>query len=405
MAIRKLAGGPTLRRAVSKIIEIPRATLLPPSRITHLAGRVVAERDEGISGATAPALQMEQRRRILSFRQLVGSARGRLALLGILLAAASAGGWWTMIRMPGKSFSGPLPRLTEEQAVLRDALRADLDTLAGRIGERNLGRYDSLVAATRFIADAMTAAGYAMERQEFDVAGRTCVNLSAELAGRDRPGEIVVVGAHYDTVPGCPGANDNGTGVVATLALARALRGLEPGRTLRFLFFANEEPPYFQTDSMGSLVYALACRQRGENIVAMISLETIGYFDDAKGSQSYPPPFSLFYPSTGNFIAFVGNYSSRRLVRSSVASFRRHADFPSEGAALPAFIPGVGWSDQWAFWQAGYPALMVTDTAPFRYPDYHRPSDTPDKIDYERMARVVGGLEAVVRDLVRAPKE
>ena len=155
---------------------------------------------------------------------------------------------------------------------------------------------------------------------------------------------------------------------------------------------------------MGSLVYALACRQRRENVVAMISLETIGYFDDAKGSQSYPPPFSLFYPSTGNFIAFVGNYSSRRLVRRSVASFRRHTEFPSEGAALPSFIPGVGWSDQWAFWQAGYPALMVTDTAPFRYPDYHRPSDTPDKIDHERMARVVDGLEAVVRELVRAPK-
>ena len=170
-------------------------------------------------------------------------------------------------------------------------------------------------------------------------------------------------------------------------------------RTVRFVLFANEEPPFFQTADMGSLVYAKRCRQRGENIVAMLSVETIGYYSERPGSQQYPPPMGLLYPSTGDFIGFVGNVKSRHLVRELVGSFRRHAQFPSEGAALPGSMTGVSWSDQWAFWQEGYPAVMVTDTAPFRYPYYHHPADTPDRLDYERMARVVDGLRAVLVDL------
>ncbi|MCI0362486.1 MAG: M28 family peptidase, partial [Phycisphaerales bacterium] len=195
-------------------------------------------------------------------------------------------------------------------------------------------------------------------------------------------------------------ANDNGSGVAATLALARAFAESKPDRTLRFVLFANEEPPYFQTENMGSLVYAKRCRERGENTVAMLSLETIGYYSDAPGSQTYPiKPIGWVYPTTGNFIGFVGNYNSRKLVRQAIKSFRAHAQFPSEGGALPGWIPGVGWSDHWAFWQAGYPAIMLTDTAPFRYPHYHSIHDTPDKLDYDRMARVVDGLRPVVADL------
>ena len=166
----------------------------------------------------------------------------------------------------------------------------------------------------------------------------------------------------------------------------------------------NEEPPFFQTGQMGSVIYAERSRKGGENIVAMLSLETIGYYTDEPGSQKYPPPFSLFYPSTGNFIGFVGNFSSRPLVRKVVSIFRRSASFPSEGAAIPDFITGVGWSDHWAFYRAGYPALMVTDTGPFRYPYYHDSQDTPDKVDYDRMARVVAGLEKVVGQLVEVVK-
>ena len=133
----------------------------------------------------------------------------------------------------------------------------------------------------------------------------------------------------------------------------------------------------------------------------MFSLETIGYYTDKPDTQSYPFPLSFFYPKTGNFVAFVANLSSRALLHEAIASFRRHAQFPSEGVAAPGLLPGVGWSDHWSFWKEGYPALMVTDTAPYRYPYYHTMQDTPDKVDYERLARVVTGLDGMLRDLAR----
>lgn len=304
-----------------------------------------------------------------------------------------------MIWMPGKSYRGPLPTLTGHEAELRDALRRDVQKLAGEIGERNLPRYGSLVAAADFLEASLSAAGYKVRRQSYTLLGRTCDNLEVEIAGTDRPGEIVIVGAHYDSIEGSPGANDNATGAAAVLALARSFSRQKTARTLRFVAFVNEEPPYYQSPAMGSIVYAKRAQARGENVVAMLSLETIGYYSDRKGSQSYPFPFNLFYPSTGDFIAFVGNVSSHGLVRDAVASFRRVANFPSEGGAVPGFIIGVGWSDHWSFWQSGYPAIMVTDTALFRYPYYHTHEDTPDKVQYDRLARVVSGLEGVVADL------
>jgi Zn-dependent M28 family amino/carboxypeptidase len=131
----------------------------------------------------------------------------------------------------------------------------------------------------------------------------------------------------------------------------------------------------------------------------MYSLETIGYYSEEPRSQHYPFPLSYFYPDRGNFLAFVANLASRELLHRTIRAFRAHASFPSEGAAAPAFIPGVDWSDQWAFWREGWPALMITDTAPYRYPYYHTAHDTPDKVNYERLARVVRGLEATFRAL------
>jgi hypothetical protein len=313
-----------------------------------------------------------------------------------------------MIVMPGESHRGALPPLDDAQALLRDALQRDVQALAGDIGPRSVLRPRALAAAADFIERALREAGCDVERQSYPADGVECHNLIAERRGAARADEIVVVGAHYDSVIDetvvCPGANDNATGVAATLALARRFAGHAPVRTLRFVLFVNEEPPHFQTPSMGSLVYASRAAARGERIVAMLSLETIGCFSDEPGSQRYPAPLGLLYPSTGDFIAFVGNTRSAALVRRTIATFRRHAAFPSEGGAPPGWIPGVGWSDHWAFWEAGYPAVMITDTAPFRYPHYHLASDTPDKVDYDRMARVVAGLEHVVRDLADGPE-
>lgn len=206
--------------------------------------------------------------------------------------------------------------------------------------------------------------------------GKACWNIETELPGASP--EIVLIGAHYDSVFGAPGANDNGSGVAALLALARRLAGKPNEQTLRLVAFVNEEPGYFQTGKMGSFVYPGRCRQRGDRISAMISLETIGYFSNEPGSQRYPAlGLGLIYPRAGNFIGFVSNVGSRSLLRDALGEFRRQAQIPSEGAALPAMVPGVGWSDQWSFWRHGYPGIMVTDTAPFRYPHYHKASDTP----------------------------
>jgi len=150
---------------------------------------------------------------------------------------------------------------------------------------------------------------------------------------------------------------------------------------------------------MGSLVYANAARVRRERIVGMVALETMGYFSDQPGSQQYPGPVGTLYPDVGNFIGFVSNLASARLLMKARRAFRRRTSFPLQSAALPDAIPGVGWSDHWSFWQAGYPALMVTDTAPFRYPWYHTAEDTPEKLDYERLGQVVDGIEGVIEAL------
>jgi Zn-dependent M28 family amino/carboxypeptidase len=215
---------------------------------------------------------------------------------------------------------------------------------------------------------------------------------------------VVVVGAHYDSVEGgTPGADDNASGVAGLLALARRFGKTPSARTLRFVAFANEEPPYFQTEEMGSLVYARGCAARGERVVAMLSLETMGMFSEAPGTQHYPFPFDALSPSTGDFLAFVGNVRSTKLVRDAVATFRRTRMLPAEGAAVPDLAPGVGWSDHWSFWQTGVPALMVTDTAPFRNANYHEESDTPETLDYRKLARAVVGLAAVIEALAALP--
>ncbi|KXK32924.1 MAG: Bacterial leucyl aminopeptidase precursor [Candidatus Brocadia sinica] len=330
----------------------------------------------------------------------------------IILVLILGGVWFIMLRMPGKRYQGPMPSLTEEQRLLREMLRKDVYKLADEIGDRNVRtNYENLCAAADFIEASLQQTGYKVDRQGYEVSlsglqGRTCYNLEVEITGSERSGEIVVIGGHYDSLEDTPGANDNASGTAAVLALARAFAGKQTVRTLRFVTFVNEEPPYFQSKDMGSWVYVKRCRQRNENIIGMLSLETIGYYSDEKWSQNYPvAPLGLVYPTAGNFVAFVGNIKSRKLVRDVVGLFRRYAEFPSEAAALPEMLVGVGWSDQWAFWQGGYPGVMVTDTAPFRYPYYHTQEDTPDKIDYDQLAYVVSALEKVVAGLAGCKHE
>ena len=328
-------------------------------------------------------------------------AGARAAMMLLLFAAmfASGGGCGMKVRMPGRSFTGAMPAMDAVETDVSARLRGHVEHIAGTIGDRSWRSPDRLAQTVAYIEQQLGSAGYPVNRQEYPAEGQTFTNLQAELRGATKPEEVIVVGAHYDTIPGCPGANDNTSGVAAVIELARLLRDRPVARTVRFVAFANEEPPFFKTDQMGSRVYARGCKQRGERVVAMISVETIGSYSDAKGSQQYPFPLNLLYPGTGNFIAFVSDDASSDLLKRCVASFRRHTRFPSEGGAAPASIQGVDWSDHWSFWQEGYPAIMVTDTAPFRYTHYHQPTDTPDKLDYDRTARVVAGLGRVIEEL------
>jgi hypothetical protein len=333
----------------------------------------------------------------------------------VAVAAFFALLWWFGMRMPGKNISKAAP-LSPDEVTLREELRADVQKLAGEIGERNMWHYTQLNAAADFIEDSFSRAGLHPRRDSYEIRGQACHNIEAEIPGQPQgaasaeataakavvssPPSIILIGAHYDSVFGSPGANDNGSGVAAMLVLARRFAGKTTQHTVRFVAFVNEEPPYFLGGDMGSFVYASRCKARGDKISAMISLETIGYFSDAPHSQTYPSPgLGIFYPKVGNFIGFVSNVPSRTLLRRVVALFRKHAKIPSEGAALPSFIPGVSWSDQWSFWRHGYPGIMVTDTAPFRYPHYHSASDMPDKLDYDRFTLVVSGIQKVIEDL------
>jgi peptidase M28-like protein len=325
------------------------------------------------------------------------------AIILLLLLAVAYGALHYTTGVPGKSHSGPLPPLTEEERALAGALKRHIETIAAR--EHNIHRYDELEKSARYIETTLTTYGYSTGRQEFVADRRTVRNIDVVIEPRAdivNP-EVIVVGAHYDSGVGTPGANDNGSGVAAVIELARLLRDRAGTgtRRIRLVLFVNEEPPYFKTEDMGSLHYARALKQRNERVVAMYSLETIGFYSIEPGSQRYPAPFNLIFPDRGDFVAFVGTPYARTLIWETIRSFRSHTAFPSIGGVAPNAVPGVDWSDHWAFEQVGFPAMMVTDTAPFRYPHYHQFTDTPDKVDMESLARVVKGMERVVRDAVR----
>jgi Zn-dependent M28 family amino/carboxypeptidase len=276
--------------------------------------------------------------------------------------------------------------------ITAEQLRRHVDHLAGTIGERNVFRPRALHAAEDYIRETWRDQGYGVTAQEYNVHGVRSANLEITRRGVADPDAIILVGAHYDSVQGSPGANDNGSGVAALLEFSARLAGLEPACTLRLVAFVNEEPPFFLFGQMGSLHYARAARRRGDDIRLMIALETIGFYSDAPGSQSYPPLLRHFFPDRANFIGFVSNFRSRAALRELARAYRATTDFPMQYLATFAAVPGVAWSDHLSFWRSGYRALMVTDTAFYRYRWYHTAQDTPDKLNYGEFARMSNGL-------------
>lgn len=335
-----------------------------------------------------------------SRRSLKWISIGAVSVLG----AASALLAWQVARivnMPGGSYSGKPPALSADETALRERFRGHVRKLAGEIGRRNFRHPEAQRRAAEYLLAQLREQGYAPTTQRFTISGVDHANIIAEIRGAAAPNEIIVIGAHYDTVTDSPGANDNGSGVAALLEIARHCAGKPFPRTLRFAFFVNEEG--HSPGPSGSLLYARRCRERNERILGMISLETLGFYTDAPGSQRYPFPVGPLYPSTGDFIAFVGDSASRDFIHQSIGAFRAHASFPSRGIVAPEWMRDVARSDHAAFWAQGYPGLMVTDTANFRYPYYHSPKDTPDKLNYDAVARVTAGLARAAEALAGAP--
>ena len=321
-----------------------------------------------------------------------------LLAIAVLIAIAA----WYSIVFPRQPFKGPLPPLTGEEIDLARRLGTHVTAVASR--PHNLSHPANLEAAACYIEATLEGLGYDLVTQRYSVGGRLVRNIEVviEPAGGADDVASFIAGAHYDSAGSSPGANDNGTGVAATLELARLLRDWKPrDHRLRLVLWVNEENPYAKTPDMGSWRHAKALKQRGEPVAGAISLETLGYFSDEEGSQAFPAPFGAVYSSVGNFVAFVGLPGSRALVHRAIESFRRHTAFPAIGGVAPGFIAGIDYSDHWSYHQHGISSLMVTDTAPFRNPRYHKASDLPDTVDYESLARITKGIERMLRELVR----
>lgn len=284
-------------------------------------------------------------------------------------------------------------------------LRLHVDRLAGLIGPRTLSKPKTIQATIGYIEGQWAEMGYSVARETFDALGDQAVNLVVERTGDKRADEIVLLGAHYDTVFCTPGADDNASAVAALLEVSRLLREHVGHRTVRYVAFACEEPPYFGTGAMGSQYHARQSRVRGDKIIGMLCLEMVGYYSSAIGSQSIPPgiPKLLhrFFPKRANFLAAVGNMPSWKLCWRFRRGFKRGARrMPLFSICLPEKIKEIRLSDNSSFWDQGYPALMLTDTSFLRNPNYHRATDTPDTLDYAIMTQVTLGVASAMRLLL-----
>jgi Zn-dependent M28 family amino/carboxypeptidase len=256
--------------------------------------------------------------------------------------------------------------------------------------------------AAKYIGDHLRQAGFTPSTAECIVAGFPCRNVMTEAEPRDERLPLVIVGAHYDSIPDSPGADDNGSAVAALIELARLIRPAlasgVPRARLQLVAYDLEE-----YGMMGSLRHSRQVKEAGLPLRGMISLEMLGYTDSRPGSQGLPPHLRSLYPNVGNFIGVVGNDASLDLLRVVVEGMKRVPGLPVESLAVPGngeALPPVRLSDHSSFWDDGFPALMVTDTSFFRNPHYHQATDTPETLDYPFLARVTEGVCQAVSQLL-----
>ena len=309
---------------------------------------------------------------------------------------------WYLIQCRGDWSGEPLEKKRgEDLGNIKKDLTSDLSYIQA-LGPRNSTddkSYTQLRRCEEWVIRRWESQGYAVKKQTFSVDGREYSSLEIEIQGRSTPSEIIIVSAQYDTLPDSPGANNNGSGMAILFALSDLLRNHTPDRTIRLVEFVNEEDPFFGTDKMGSYQYAKRSYERREKIRVMLSLDALGIYKNEPGSQKLPFPFSLFYPKRGNFLAFIGDLSSRSHMLEATRGFKKGSSFPIEAGVVPKWVEGAGWSDHQSFWKFGYPGIMVTDTGGFRAPSHTTREDTMEKLDFEAMSRITLGMYCAIIDL------
>ncbi len=300
--------------------------------------------------------------------------------------------------MPGEAGIDELVELDDGMLTSRERIKSDVYMLAQEIGERHYRHGDTLEQSADYIENSFRDMAYNPVSEVY--GKRSFRNIVVNHYGGEARKEIIIVGAHYDSVLLSPGADDNASGVATMLEIARNLKDRQMKRTVRFVAFANEEWPFFAREDMGSLVHAEKATDRQEKIVAMLSLEMLGFYSSENNSQGYPRPLNYFYPNTADFVAFISNIASRQLLHQSIREFRVSKTFPSEGLIAPRFlVPDIRRSDNSSFWAKGFPAIMITDTSNYRNPNYHRQQDTVDTLNYDAMTRIVQGLTITIESL------
>jgi len=329
--------------------------------------------------------QTERRRRII-----------RLMLLVVLIFVVLLVGSWFWVTQPLLSSASA----NTERTVDPSRLEAHVRKLSVELGPRDESHIENLDRVAAYIKNELSQTGASVSEQPYRVQGKSYRNVIAQFGPESE--DRIIVGAHYDTAGPLPGADDNASGVAGLIELARLLGRQQPPLRVELVAFTLEEPPYFRTTGMGSSVHAESLRKENIRVRAMFTLEMIGYFNDASGSQHFPAAvLSALYPSTGNFISVVGRLSDGLLVRRTKTAMRQASPLPVYSINSPAFVPGVDFSDQVNYWHAGYSAVMITDTAFYRNRNYHTINDTAEKLDYKRMAMVVEGVYAAVAELAR----
>ncbi|MBF0465584.1 MAG: M28 family peptidase [Nitrospirae bacterium] len=283
------------------------------------------------------------------------------------------------------------------KADITENLKNTVYFLSKEIGPRPYSNLNALNKTSDYISASLKSYGYDVSYQPYKYKGNNYKNIYTEIKGNKTPEISIVIGAHYDTVSTTPGADDNSSGVAGLLEIARLLENSTFDKTIRFVAFTLEEPPAFMTKNMGSYVYAKSLKENNENVELMICLEMIGYFSK---KQKYPlPVLKWFYPHEGDFILLAGDTNSQHSISKVKNGFRKGTVMPVESITAPRFIPGIDFSDHRSFWKFGYNAIMVTDTAFYRNPNYHRSTDTPETLDYDSITEVVLGLKSAICEI------